>query len=99
MNSHKRLPQKFLWWDRWYGKNGTIDILAQGENQSSLVGKCLWEDRKAELRDLEQLISLSGEAGIRPDFCYLFSKGGFAQELCGFVAGKNNLMLIKLEDL
>jgi AAA+ ATPase superfamily predicted ATPase len=99
MNLHKRLPQKFLWWERWYGKNGTIDILAQGEDQRTLVGKCLWEDRKAEISDLEQLISLSGEAGISPDYCYLFSKGGFAQELCGFVAGKNNLMLIKLEDL
>jgi AAA+ ATPase superfamily predicted ATPase len=99
MNLHKRLPEKFLWWDRWYGKNGTIDILAQSDNQKALVGKCLWEERKAEISDLEKLISLAGEAGISPDYCYLFSKGGFTQEFRGFVAGKSNLMLIGLEDL
>jgi len=99
MNLHLRLPEKFLWWDRWYGKNGTIDILAQSENKKALLGKCLWEERKAEISDYEKLISLAGEAGINPNYCYLFSKGGFTQELREAVSNNGNIMLIGLEDL
>jgi AAA+ ATPase superfamily predicted ATPase len=99
MNLHLRLPEKFLWWDRWYGKNGTIDILAQSENKKALVGKCLWEERKAEISDYEKLISLAGEAGVDPNYCYLFSKGGFTQELREAVSNNSNIMLIGLEDL
>ena len=98
MNLHLRLPEKFLWWDRWYGKNGTIDILAQGVNGRTLVGKCLWEERKAKVSDYEIMISLAGEAGIKPDYCYLFSKGGFTQELRNTV-DTNNVILVGLEDL
>jgi AAA+ ATPase superfamily predicted ATPase len=99
MNFHLRLPEKFIWWDRWYGKNGTIDILALGEHNKSLVGKCLWEERVTEISDYETLNSLAREAGINPNYCYLFSKGGFTQELRDLVAGNNNVMLIELEDL
>jgi len=99
MNLQQRLPKKFLWWDRWYGKNGTLDILAQGENKEMLVGKCLWKDQKAELGDYEVLISLAGEAKITPDFCYLFSKNGFTAELCAYAENNNTVVLIGLEDL
>jgi len=99
MNQHQRLQGKYLWWDRWYGKNGTIDILAQGEGNSTLVGKCLWEERKLDISDYESLLSLSGEAGINPVFCYLFSKGGFTQELHQYGKNKKNIILVGLEDL
>jgi len=99
MNQHQRLPGKYLWWDRWYGKNGTIDILAQGEGNSTLVGKCLWEERKLDISDYESLLSLSGEARINPVFCYLFSKGGFTQELRQYGKNKKNIILVGLEDL
>lgn len=99
MNLHQRLPGKYLWWDRWYGKSGTIDVLAQGESNHTLVGKCLWEERKMDTGDYESLLSLSAEAGINPEFCYLFSKGGFTEELRHYGKDKKNIILVGLEDL
>ncbi|MDF2539200.1 MAG: putative ATPase superfamily [Herbinix sp.] len=99
MNLHQRLPRKYLWWDRWYGKNGTIDILAQGEKNFTLVGRCLWEDRKLEVADYENLRALSAEAGIDPDYCYLFSRRGFAQELNLLAREKKDIILVGLDDL
>lgn len=99
MNLHQRLAVKYLWWDRWYGKNGTIDILAQGENNKILVGKCLWEERKMEVSDYEKLLSLSTEAEINPDLCYLFSKDGFTEELHQYGKEDASIILVGLEDL
>lgn len=81
MNQHQRLPVKFLWWDRWYGKNGTLDILAEGPDGKVLAGICLWENRNADPEDYERLLTLAQDAGKRPDYCYLFSRTGFSEEL------------------
>jgi Predicted ATPase (AAA+ superfamily) len=99
MNLHDRLPEKILWWDRWYGKNGTIDILAQSESGKTLAGKCLWQDRKAEYQDYEALVSLIQEAEKSPDYCYLFSRDGFTEEFTKRVKESKNIILIGLEDL
>ena len=99
MNLQQRLPKKFLWWDRWYGKNGTIDIIAKGEHEETLVGMCLWEERPMETREYEQLILRSKEAGITPMYCYLFSKSGFSKELSHVMQDKLEIIKIKLEDL
>lgn len=99
MNQQQRLEEKFLWWDRWYGKNGTLDILAQGENKKNLVGRCLWNEDEADISEFEKLISLAGEAKIPPDYCYLFSKSGFTGELRALVKDNSTVILIGLEDL
>ncbi len=99
MNLHQRLPEQILWWDRWYGKNGTIDILAQGDKGNTLLGKCLWKERKASESDYEELAMLAAEAGKKPDYCYIFSKGGFTEELRSSIVGNDNIKLIGLEDL
>ncbi len=99
MNLHERLSQKFLWWDRWYGKNGTIDILAQSEQGKYLVAKCLWENRKAEPADYEKLLSLAQEAVRDTELVYLFSRGGFTEELRVISQGTDHLRLIGLEEL
>lgn len=98
MNQHDRLPDKFLWWDRWYGKNGTLDILAQSENGKSLVGKCLWEDREADNDDYEVLVSLTADAGKKPDYCYIFSKAGFRGELRVSMKQHSNVSLVGLDE-
>lgn len=99
MNSHQRLPHNYLWWDRWYGKNGTIDILALGDTQRTLIGKCVWEERKADLTDLEFVISLAKEAQKTPDDIYLFSKKGFTEELHDSASLNKNIILVGLDDL
>jgi AAA+ ATPase superfamily predicted ATPase len=99
MNLHQRLPEKFLWWDRWYGKNGTIDILAQSETGKILVGKCIWEDKEAGIGDYEKLVSLAAEAGKEPLYCYVFSRSGFSKELISRSEENANLELIGMDDL
>lgn len=99
MNQHRKLPEKFLWWDRWYGKNGTIDILSRSASGKYLVAKCLWEDRRADIQDYEALVSLAEDAEKTPDFCYLFSKEGFQEELYSKADSDKNLILVGLDDL
>jgi hypothetical protein len=99
MNSHQRLPVKYLWWDRWYGKNGTLDILAKGSGGETLAGKCIWEDRIAGLDDYYSLISLSKEAGLNPGSYYLFSKNGFTRDLKEQSDSQKTVSLVGLEDL
>ena len=99
MNLHGRLADTFLWWDRWYGKHGTIDILSQGSNKKSLVGKCLWSEEVAGMEEYDKLLELSKEAGVIPDYCYLFSRKGFSDELHSLVKEQENIKLIGLEDL
>jgi AAA+ ATPase superfamily predicted ATPase len=99
MNLHNRLPATFLWWDRWYGKNGTIDILSQGEDKKTLIGLCLWEEEAAGMQDYHRLLVLAEEARVNPNYCYLFAKKGFSDELRSFSEGREDIHLIGLEDL
>jgi len=99
MNQYQRMPETFLWWDRWYGKNGTIDVLAKAENGKTLVGKCIWEERVMDFYEYETLLSLSKEAGVTLDYCYLFSKKGFSEELYLFAKENDDIKLVSLNDL
>ena len=99
MNLHNRLPERFVWWDRWYGKNGTIDILARAENNKTLVGSCHFEDRITDHEEYLTLVALADEAKVTPDYCYLFSKKGFSEELSSMAAEREDFFLIGLEDL
>ena len=99
MNLQQKLPEKFLWWDRWYGKKGTIDIISQSVSGKYLIASCLWKEQKAELSDYETLITLATEAEKKPDLCYLFSKEGFQEELYRLAENDNKLILVGLSDL
>lgn len=99
MNLHERLPGKFLWWDRWYGKNGTIDILAHSEKGNYLIGKCLWEKRMADRADYEDLLILAQGAVREIELIYLFSRSGFTEELRVISQSSERLRLIGLEEL
>ncbi len=99
MNLKQKLPEKILWWERWYGKNGTLDILAQSEKGKNLVGNCIWKEKKADLNDYDTLQSLAADAGKEPDSCFLCSKEGFTEELRGIADSNTNLTLVELDDL
>ncbi len=99
MNQHRRLSVKYQWWDRWYGKNGTIHIIGKESGGETLAGRCIWEDRKAETGDFDYLITLSKEAGLTPELFYLFSKEGFTAELKELAESRKNIVLVRLEDL
>ena len=98
MNQQQKLLDQYIWWDRWYGKNGTIDILAQSENGKHLIGRCLWEDREADNLDYDMLKQLSAEAECIPDCCYIFSKHGFTSALCKSCQSIDQLTLVGLDE-
>ncbi len=99
MNQHDRLKVKYQWWDRWYGKNGTIDVIAKGSKENTLVGKCIWRNRPAAIDDYAILSTLSREAGLKPELYYLFSRNGFTGELTELTRDREDLVLVGLEDL
>jgi AAA+ ATPase superfamily predicted ATPase len=99
MNLHHRLPADFIWWDRWYGKNGTIDILSQSEEKKTLIGRCLWEAEVVGVKEYHRLLALAEEAKVVPNYCYLFSKTGFSEELRNVAKDREDIILIGLEDL
>ena len=99
MNIHNRLPAAFQWWDRWYGKSGTIDILSQSDDKKTLISRCLWEDEVAGVEIYNRLLALAEEARVVPDYCYLFSKKGFSDELRSLATNRDDIILIGLEDL
>jgi AAA+ ATPase superfamily predicted ATPase len=99
MNQHGKLPGSFIWWDRWYGKNGTIDILSEGENKEALIGKCLWQEEPADITDYETVTALTQQAGKQPDYCYIFSKNGFTDALKSIADDKGNVFLVGLDEL
>ena len=99
MNQHQRLQGKYQWWDRWYGKNGTIDIIAKGRGENTLAGKCFWEDRLTGPEDYEFLCNLSKEAGLKPELYYLFSRNGFTGEMTGLAKDRKDLVLVGLSEL
>lgn len=99
MNLHQRLPVKYQWWERWYGKNGTIDIVAKSQNNNTLVGKCFWEDRPVDESDFDKLLMLSKEAGQQPESFYLFSKKGFTKGCVDIAKNRETIHLVSLEDL
>ncbi len=99
MNQHDRLKAKYQWWDRWFGKKGTIDIIAKSNQGATLAGICIWKDRPAGTEDYEDLTTLAGEAGLKPELYYLFSKHGFSDELAGLARDREELILVGLEEL
>lgn len=99
MNQHRRLKEDYQWWDRWYGKNGTIDIIAKGKADNTLTGKCIWEDRLVGPEDFEFLCGLFREAGLKPELYYLFSRNGFTTELTEQAKGREELVLVGLDEL
>jgi len=99
MNTYHRLPYEYDNWGSWFGKNGTIDIIAEDKNGKMLVGSCLWLDQVMEMSDYSHLIELIGLARIEPEHYYLFSKDGFSKELEELANNSKNLQLIPLEEL
>lgn len=95
------LPFKIVRKGSWYGKNGNVDIIAEGEDGSCLIGQSNSTDKPMAQTDYEKLLANAELAGISFQYVYLFSLGGFAEELRA-LSEKNKEITIKLigmEDL
>ena len=95
------LPFKIVRKGSWYGKNGNVDIIAEGADGSCLIGQSNSTDKPMTRTDYEKLLANAELAGISFQYVYLFSLGGFAEEL-RTLSEKNmeiTIKLIGMEDL
>lgn len=99
MNQYGKLPAKFNIPEVFYGKEGILPLIADGENGSLLIGKCKWSVEPMGSEDFEKLIRLSEQTGQEADYYYLFSREGFTNELSVMARGMENIQLIDLDSL
>ena len=103
MAQYGRLQNRYVTWGSWYGKSGCIDIAASDEKGNTLVGFCRFDNYLMSKKDYEQYRELCELALMNPKEIYLFSKGGFSEELRRIAkeeaANGIRVQLVGLEDL
>lgn len=98
MGNAGRLPFAIEKRGSWYGKEGNVNIIGEGEGKC-LVGQTNSTERKMTLEEYEKLLANAALAGIRPQYVFLFSLGGFEEALYQKAKEDNTVTLIGLEDL
>ncbi len=98
-NQFSNLPIKYDRMGSWIGKAGTIDFVCRDSNNHVLIALCNWEKPMMRFDDYEWLIYCAKQAKIKPDYVYLFSAGGFDEQLNFAVSSKKNIKLITLGEL
>lgn len=81
LNDRDRLPIKAERFGTWVGKQGTIDIIATDAKGLNIVAVCVYDKPMVTYRDYENLLDLSRQAEVRPDYIYLFSGSGFDEKI------------------
>ncbi len=99
MNRYGKLPVSFGMPQTFYGKDGRIPLVAEGEKGKILVGLCKWSMEPMGNPDFEHLLQLTEQMGQEADYYYLFSREGFTNELSVMAKGMENIQLIDLESL
>lgn len=99
MNQEERLDFKFTQIGSWFGKSGTIDIVARNEEGRTLLGFCVWERDRLTFADYEQMLSYAKQARLQAEDHYLFSIGGFDEILAMEARKKKTLHLIDAAQL
>lgn len=87
-NRAGELPIKVERIGEWVGKTGTIDFVAQSEEEETLLGICNWEKPAMEYEDFERLLLSAEKAKLGTEHIYLFSSHYFDERLRK-EAGKN----------
>lgn len=80
-NAGQGLPYSFKRFGEWVGKIGTIDIVAQDEEQHTLLALCNYEKDVLTLEDYKWLLFLAQKAKLSAQVVYLFSMGSFEEKL------------------
>lgn len=93
------LPIQYVKSGEWVGKVGTIDIVAQDENGKTLIGLCNWEKEKMTYDDVEWLYFCAKKAKLKPNYCYLFSAGGFDMKIQDEAEADETIFLIDMNKL
>jgi len=98
-NKWNQLPVEIDRLGEWVGKLGSIDIIAQNNDGTTIVGICNWDKPLMRYDDYEWLLFCCKEAKINVDYVYLFSVHRFDEKLNLEAKVKPNLKLISLDDM
>lgn len=99
MSDYDRLPFKIKRSGPWFGKEGTLDFIGEGEDGTIFAGKCKWSSEPVSEQDFEHMLELTRQALIEPDYYYLFTKNGYTTNFEVMARGMDNLVLTKLSDM
>lgn len=94
-----RLPLTIDSIGEWVGKNGTIDLIAQDAEGSTLAGMCNWQEPVMVYEEYERLLRLARKARIHADYVYLFTATRFDERLHLEAKVKEYLKLVQISDM
>ncbi len=98
-NERELLPIQFDRYGEWVGKTGTVDIIAQDKERNFLFGYCKKKRGPLTYDEFIQMVSVTKETHLTPDYFYLFSLDGFDSETIDELANRENVFLFDRSDL
>ena len=98
LNAKGMLPISTKRFEKWVGKEGSLDIVAQGEDGKMLLGKCCYEKARMTYEDYLEVLSCARKAKLSTDYIYLFSMEKFDEKLYLESKMKTNITLISMKD-
>lgn len=96
LNDRSKLPVNYSKIGEWVGKVGTIDILAQDDQERTICCQCNWEKPMMLYEDYEWLLFCMEKAKLNADYIYLFSATRFDEKLILEAKVKKTLKLLDL---
>ena len=99
LNQNNMLPIKVSERGEWVGKNGTIDIVMQDEEDECLLAFCDWMSDEIDTDRLKSYLATAKEARLTPDHLYIFATGRFSDELKDHAANNSFLKLVDIDTL
>lgn len=99
LNERKKLPVTVTRFGKFVGKQGTIDIVAVGENSKNLLALTLYDKAMLTYEDYENLLDTAKKAKLSADFIYLFTCQRFDEKLSLEAKVRKNLKLLLVDNI
>lgn len=99
LNEEGELPFIYDKAGEWIGKVGTIDVVAQDEENNTLLVHCNYDKPMMPYEEYEKLLYCAKKARLEAGYVYLYSIGKFDEKLTLEARVKENLTLVSLKEL
>ena len=99
LNEAAKLPFVYDRAGEWVGKVGNIDVVAQDEENNTLLVHCNYEKPMMPYEEYEKLLYCAKKAKLDAGYVYLYSIGKFDEKLNLEARVKENLTLVSLSEL
>ena len=99
LNQQKALPIQAVSSGEWIGKEGTIDLVMQDDEGTNILCFCKLNRESFSKEAYDMCLKIAASAKLKADYIYLFSKGGFEQELRILEAAEDSLHLVDINSL